>query len=164
LLLNLFIYYLFFFFFLLVMTPSVHADSQQEKEDKFDGSEFNASTFKDTDFEKQTYKDNSAREKKEAKLDGAPHPGGEFSKKHHGDEGIEASEGTDKKLNKNLIGENLGERLGPVHELPGDWVPSKIDLTDNGGFGVIPDNGSPVPYRLNGHVDIQRGRPWEIHE
>jgi hypothetical protein len=40
-------------------------------------------------------------------------------------------------------------------------VPDKIDLTANGGFEISPDNGSPVPYRLNGHIDIQRGRPWK---
>lgn len=42
-----------------------------------------------------------------------------------------------------------------------DWVPSKVDRLHNGGFGIEPDNGFPVPYRLNGHLDIQRKLPWE---
>jgi hypothetical protein len=42
-----------------------------------------------------------------------------------------------------------------------DWVPSKPDPVDNGGFSIYPDNGSPVPYKLNGHIDIQRKLPWQ---
>ncbi len=42
-----------------------------------------------------------------------------------------------------------------------DWVPSPVDPTDNGGFGAAPDNGFPVPYTLNGWVEIQRKYPWE---
>ena len=45
--------------------------------------------------------------------------------------------------------------------LAGDWVPDKPDKEANGGFGKEPDNGRPVPYRLNGHVKIERGLPWE---
>src|SRR5271170_2834065 len=133
------------------MTQSARAESHEDGEDKFDGSEFNKSTFKDTDFERQTYKGVPARAHEAEPLDKALRMRGELSKKHHGDEGIKASDGTEKKLDAKLIGESLGERTGPVHELPGDWVPDKIDETNNGGFGVIPDNGSPVPYRLNGH-------------
>lgn len=42
-----------------------------------------------------------------------------------------------------------------------DWVPAKVDRLQNGAFGKEPDNGFPVPYRLNGHLDIQRKLPWE---
>lgn len=42
-----------------------------------------------------------------------------------------------------------------------DWVPDKVDPTSNGGFGLSKDNGRPVPYRLNGHLDIERKLPWE---
>ncbi len=53
---------------------------------------------------------------------------------------------------------------GRVIEITGDWVPDKLDPTSNGGFTIAPDNGSPVPYKLNGHVDIQRGRPWNDND
>lgn len=43
----------------------------------------------------------------------------------------------------------------------GDWVPASVDPEDNGGFGVDDGNGRPVPYRLNGHVGIERGYPWD---
>lgn len=58
---------------------------------------------------------------------------------------------------------DLGQRPGIIQDLPGDWVPDKLDPIDNGGFAVSPDNGSPVPYRLNGHVDLQRVLPWDIN-
>lgn len=51
------------------------------------------------------------------------------------------------------------EKGAPVHELTGDWVPGPIDLTSNGGFSIEPFNGSPVPYDLNGHVNVQHGKP-----
>jgi hypothetical protein len=51
----------------------------------------------------------------------------------------------------------------PVFVSPNDWVPDKLDPLNNGGFATSPDNGSPVPYRLNGHVDLERGRPW-LHD
>ncbi|MFA6208321.1 MAG: hypothetical protein WC714_02750 [Candidatus Obscuribacterales bacterium] len=53
---------------------------------------------------------------------------------------------------------------GRVIEVTGDWVPDKLDPINNGGFTIAPDNGSPVPYKLNGHVDIQRGRPWNDND
>ena len=53
---------------------------------------------------------------------------------------------------------------GRIIEVTGDWVPDKLDPTSNGGFTIAPDNGSPVPYKLNGHVDIQRGRPWNDND
>ncbi len=59
---------------------------------------------------------------------------------------------------------DLAKLAGPVREVTGDWVPSKLDPLSNGGFTIAPDNGSPVPYKLNGHVDIQRGRPWNDND
>ncbi|MBX9687658.1 MAG: hypothetical protein K2X27_13205 [Candidatus Obscuribacterales bacterium] len=44
-----------------------------------------------------------------------------------------------------------------------DWVPSDPDPTANGAFTTGADNGSPVPYKLNGWVEVQRGLPWEAH-
>jgi hypothetical protein len=51
-------------------------------------------------------------------------------------------------------------RLIKPQDLIGDWVPSKPDPTDNGGFTHAHDNGKPVPYTLNGHPDLQRKVPW----
>ncbi len=59
---------------------------------------------------------------------------------------------------------DLAKLAAPVREVTGDWVPSKLDPDSNGGFTIAPDNGSPVPYKLNGHVDIQRGRPWNDND
>lgn len=42
-----------------------------------------------------------------------------------------------------------------------DWAPSKPDRLHNGAFGKCKDNGRPVPYKLNGHIEIQRKFPWE---
>lgn len=50
--------------------------------------------------------------------------------------------------------------IRPIAGALHDWVPDKVDPLDNGGFALSPDNGSPVPYRLNGHVDWERGPPW----
>lgn len=50
--------------------------------------------------------------------------------------------------------------ISPDYQI-GDWVPSSPDRLRNGGFGSNPDNGSPVPYRLNGHIDIERKLPWQ---
>lgn len=44
-----------------------------------------------------------------------------------------------------------------------DWVPADPDPGDNGGFALGADNGSPVPYKLNGWITIERGLPWEAN-
>jgi len=54
--------------------------------------------------------------------------------------------------------------LAPIPGMLQDWVPDKVHRLQNGGFEKNPDNGSPVPYRLNGHVDIQRKLPWEADD
>lgn len=67
----------------------------------------------------------------------------------------------DKQKDRGVIRGSLGEIKGPIQEMPWDWLPDKFDPLDNGGFSTSPDNGSPVPYRLNGHPDLERGRPWD---
>jgi len=58
--------------------------------------------------------------------------------------------------------EELMKELSRLPEAaPDDWVPDKADPVNNGGFSVAPDNGSPVPYKLNGWIDFQRKFPWE---
>ncbi len=41
-----------------------------------------------------------------------------------------------------------------------DWVPSEDDPIQNGGFSIADDNGSVVPYKLNGWINLQKGFPW----
>lgn len=48
----------------------------------------------------------------------------------------------------------------PIPGMLKDWVPDRVNRLHNGAFEKEPDNGFPVPYRLNGHLDIQRKRPW----
>lgn len=51
--------------------------------------------------------------------------------------------------------------LKPIPNMLTDWVPDKPDRLHLGGFSIDPFNGSPVPYKLNGHIDIDRGYPWD---
>ena len=61
-----------------------------------------------------------------------------------------------------LSDEELMRELSRLPEAaPDDWVPDKADPVNNGGFSIAPDNGSPVPYKLNGWIDFQRKFPWE---
>jgi hypothetical protein len=53
------------------------------------------------------------------------------------------------------------QKLSEAHDLLGDWVPSRPDRESNGGFGTNIGNGRPVPYKLNGHIEIERKLPWE---
>lgn len=61
-----------------------------------------------------------------------------------------------------LTDEELMRELSRLPQAaPDDWVPDKADPVNNGGFSIAPDNGSPVPYKLNGWIDFQRKFPWE---
>ncbi len=68
---------------------------------------------------------------------------------------------------EHMIGADLEEKrifkelTAPIPGMLHDWVPSDPDPIWNGGFINEADNGSPVPYRLNGHVDPERKLPWE---
>ena len=53
------------------------------------------------------------------------------------------------------------QKLATPHLLFDDWVPDKPVRQSNGGFGKTKDNGRPVPYKMNGHIEIQRKFPWE---
>jgi hypothetical protein len=148
------------------------ADMLQHSSEKFDGSEFKAHSFIDTNFEKQSYRnlfsademtDKSTKDDDEMAT-GTQDDRDKDKDKLKPDARDRAKDRDDhdddaKKLAHGKISNTLGELPGPVHELAGDWVPDKIDLTDNGGFELSPDNGSPVPYRLNGFPDLERNRP-----
>jgi hypothetical protein len=53
------------------------------------------------------------------------------------------------------------DKVQPVANNLLDWVPGDFDPLNNGGFTLAPFNGSPVPYRLNGHLNAERGYPWQ---
>lgn len=153
-----------------VFSP-VLADDEDRDDSSYDGSQFNGSSFADKSFAKHDYRDIKTKSSAVARLSGDDdhkesgrihHKRDEISTKpddhDHGEK--HDSRAKDKAPIDDPEGHVIKQdRSGPVAELPGDWVPDKLDPTSNGGFGVIPDNGAPVPYRLNGHVDIQRGRP-----
>jgi hypothetical protein len=115
---------------------------------KFDASEFSSTSFNDVDIAKQNYRDISVAR--------GAHPKAKnfFVKTNL----ISHEEEQRKTVGERSVFENATESA-PIHELAGDWVPDRIDLTSNGGFGIEPFNGSPVPYDLNGHVDAERGKP-----
>jgi len=156
---------LFVFLAALSSQQLIYADEHADDDNRYDGSEYNASSFQDTDFGKIDSKDlrsiNSAVRADRSSTDLSHKESVGLKLKHSDKNSIsEAGKSDDKGPIKNANGRVIAEeRTGPTMDLPGDWVPDKLDLTSNGGFSIAPDNGSPVPYRLNGHVDIQRGRP-----
>jgi hypothetical protein len=150
--------YVVFIYFSQPVYGSEHTDDNN----KYSGTEFDASSFEDTSFAKTDYRELQSTNSAGAQLvrDNDHFP----EKKQKNQENknditsnISAIKDSSAKESNRITKE---ERKAPVKDLPGDWVPDKLDLTSNGGFGIAPDNGAPVPYRLNGHVDIQRGRPW----
>jgi len=145
---------------LLCGVQVAHADDA-EPADRFDGSEFSASSFRNSEFDKQTYRDLTSPIHADTSEARSIRPASLLRRR---EEAGFSTAGRSRDVAVTTTDEKLGERLGPVHELPGDWVPDKIDLTSNGGFEISPGNGSVVPYRLNGHIDIQRGRPGDMHE
>ncbi len=148
----------------LYLTQTAYAEEHTEDENRYGSSEFNGSSFGDTSFRKTDYKELRSTNPAAAQLvreNTEPKEGSRLLQKHPENRGVsDAGSSADKGPIKNPSGYVISEeRSAPVRDLPGDWVPNKLDPTCNGGFEVAPDNGSPVPYRLNGHVDIQRGRP-----
>lgn len=129
------------------------------------GSQFDRSPFTDLDFRKETFKD----------LPGSPHVGAtEPDFDLHISESVSDDRGRHQK-HAPLVSDKRDQHQHPEgKQFYDEWkklgtpdyrfresVPDKIDPTSSGGFGTSPDNGAPVPYNLNGHVDIERGRPWE---
>jgi hypothetical protein len=132
--------------------------------DSFDGSEFNASTFMDTDFSMSSFRDlfgpnDHPPDSDDPTKRDRDHDDHDDRADHRRDplsmvdRRRKEKEDMDKMAYKRFV--------KPVYFLPGDWVPSGLDPTWNGGFTTGPDNGSPVPYRLNGHVNLERGLPWQ---
>lgn len=146
------------------------AGLSDSSDNRFDGSEFNAPSFQDADFGRHSFIDlllkspPKARKKELFADDHSPANDKDKDKdrdKDHQDAITiheEARRKREKPDDKHGY-EELMELLASPEVGPNDWVPDKLDPLDNGGFTTSPDNGSPVPYRLNGHVDLERDTP-----
>jgi hypothetical protein len=160
-------------------------NSPQDKSDnRSDGSQYSGETFQDSDFSKNNFT--------ELLLDGAAKPGDkgfapadqadlsgksdrtDDQDKKGDDKGgvsVHSRERDDDRSDRNKDGKHRRSHFDELSELlkppppmgPNDWVPDKLDPITNGGFTTSPDSGSPVPYRLNGHVDLERDLPW-LHD
>lgn len=133
-----------------------------DNDNNFSGSQFNPQSYIDTDFQKKSFIDfKESDQRKEKKLDW-------FKKKEPllSDESADGND--DGPKNDRLKTEYAADREEAekkLHEAPADilysdWVPSRVVRQNNGGFGTAEDNGAPVPYRLSGHINIERGFPW----
>lgn len=130
----------------------------------FGGSEFKLSDYVDTDFSKHLFRDLFVAGKKWDPLSDLSKPLTADDDTMRGDDVDSYFTFVDDRRRRDI--EDRRERLlrdlmEPHYGVPGDWVPSNLDPTNNGGFTTAPDNGSPVPYRLNGWIDFQRKRPWK---
>ena len=156
------------------LARSVCAQVTFADENKFDGSEFSKPSFVDTNFNLPDYKelqpsgrssmspwmrkDERLSADESAQFEEQVRPN---SKKQGSYQGISPAGSGEGEISTRVGSEGLDEmtHMAPVYDLAGDWVPDSLHLTSNGGFSNAPFNGSPVPYRLNGHPDIQRGVP-----
>ncbi|HEY9720095.1 MAG TPA: hypothetical protein V6C69_21625 [Trichormus sp.] len=140
---------------------------QPEDHGRFDGSAFGRSGFRDDEFDKHTFRDidtQSAHPLKKAEEAVVVRPGEAGAEKRKA-KGVEAVGGEIREsAGTGVYSKEFAQTFAPIHELTGDWVPDQINLPSNGGFGIAPFSGSPVPYTLNGHVDPNRGKPWEEHD
>jgi hypothetical protein len=151
------------------------SDSDKRKSDHSNnrpaGSDFNPSSFQDTDFSKHSFIDlhiNSHPKPTDKSLsedDKADQPLLADQYKRNLGDGVTLTEdkkrGKDKDKEDKHYDELMEVLKEPVLPGPNNWVPSKADPQDNGGFTIAPDNGSPVPYKLNGHVDLLRDTPGQ---
>jgi hypothetical protein len=160
-------------------------DGDQDRDNRPDGSKFKTPTFQDSDFSKNNFTDlllNSpprAGDKGFAPADQADLSDSGDRKKDadstrrdkdlvsvHGESKSDSTDHgkTNRKGDQAGYFDELSQLLKPPPPMgPNDWVPDKLDPITNGGFETSPDNGSPVPYRLNGHVDLERDVPW-LHD
>jgi len=136
----------------------VNSNNTPDRNEPFDGSEFKLSPFTEENFTKPAFSE-------------LFQPPVTRNSDHPFDKKIDFTDGdTDKRdlADIDLAKKKRAEKdkleftdlIRPLYFLPGDWNPSSLDPVWNGGFSTPPDNGSPVPYRLDGHVDLQRPLPW----
>lgn len=131
---------------------------------RFGGSEFTVSDFVDTDFSKHLFRDLFQDQKKIDSIDRVERslkPDDDAMRGDDLDSLLMFAEERRKRAIEDRRERLLRNLMEPHYGTPGDWVPSNLDPINNGGFTTAADNGFPVPYRLNGHLDFQRKRPWQ---
>lgn len=132
--------------------------------DPLDGSEFNKKTFMDTDFRKQSFTDLSISKRRS---DTRPDDDGPRTRDLFGksDDDRTADYYRRAKERRDLREKERDKKIWldlkkPIPYVLLDWVPRAADPIHNGGFEREADNGTPVPYHLNGHPDFERKLPW----
>ncbi|MBX9952907.1 MAG: hypothetical protein K2Y39_27285 [Candidatus Obscuribacterales bacterium] len=132
--------------------------------DPYDGSEFSKKTFIDTDFRKQSFVDLGAVKRRS---DTRPDDDAARAKDLFGKTADDrtsyfyAREKMKRDLREKLRDDKIKKDLmKPNPDALHDWVPRPPDPIHNGSFEREPDNGTPVPYHLNGHPDFERKLPW----
>lgn len=132
--------------------------------DRFDGSEFQKKTFIDTDFRKQSFVDLGAvRRRSDTRPDDDAARAKDLFGKSADDRTsyFYAREKMKRDLREKLRDDKIKKDLmKPNPDALHDWVPRAPDPIHNGSFEREPDNGTPVPYHLNGHPDFERKLPW----
>jgi hypothetical protein len=141
-------------------------DMVRHVDNHFEGSQFRASTFMDTDFRKKSYRD-SFRTKpgSEMRMDARMRADDTIKRLSSDDDRIYAADGDEDSpadgMHDRGYGRTWRELTEPIPDMLTDWVPDKVKRLHNGGFSISPENGRPVPYKLNGHLDIERNLPWK---
>lgn len=119
-------------------------------------------TFVDTDFGMPTFQDLKDNNDLSALADMRADLKDDDGKRGDDDHDVDKSDREDyRKRMKDDDIRTFRDLTAPIAGMFHDWVPSKPDRGQNGAFTMAPDNGSVVPYKLNGWVEIQRKLPWE---
>ena len=142
-----------------------HLDLSSSLYELFNDSEFRTPTFIDTDFRKQSFADLFYRKLTDADKDDQKRKGDylpeDDSEKRK--DMLSTDYAKKKQMERDFRDLKAWKELTkPVPYMLHDWVPDKAKPIHNGGFERMPDNGSPVPYHLNGHPDLERKLPWDI--
>lgn len=142
-----------------------NGDMDIKHDNNFDGSQFDTPSFQDSNFGRHSFIDLllNSRPKIKNDVESDKNSPEDYKRKHDSDPGISIHEEAlrDKERHKDRAYDELMELLASPEIGPNQWVPDKLDPLNQGGFTTAPDNGSPVPYRLNGHVDLERAAPWK---
>lgn len=132
--------------------------------DLFDGAEYGKHSFMDTDFSKHSFVDLS---KSKPMGDSRPDDDAGRAKDlfDKSDDDKTADFYRREKAKRDLREKERDTKIWmdlmkPMPDALMDWVPRPADPIHNGGFEREKDNGTPVPYHLNGHPDFERKLPW----
>ncbi|PWU01224.1 MAG: hypothetical protein C5B53_03185 [Candidatus Melainabacteria bacterium] len=126
------------------------------------GSQFNTPSYIDADFQKKSFKDLKYADKSKRKGLDWFKPTEDAAADESVRENVHRSQLDRPKPELEADDDEAEKKVSqpPADVLYSDWVPSKAVRQNNGGFGTAEDNGAPVPYRMSGHLNIERGFPW----